>query len=228
MKLPSAIHTILFDLDNTLIDRDAAMKAGIKEWLKTEGMMGESKLDAEIFSILEKDNSGYTERSVFCEWLLHKYGNDHSKNTKNHKDILREIQELTISCLQPDFQVLSILEKMKSDYRLVIATNGSSYIQKKKIAKTKLDSLFPADQVYISENIGHSKPEGEFYEHILNALSTSPEQCLMVGDNYSNDIEAAKKCGLLTCWIDHRSTLQKNTADITFNTILEKAQWLRA
>ena len=76
--------------------------------------------------------------------------------------------------------------------------------------------MFLPNEVYISERIGHSKPGKEFYEYILNSINVKPEECMMVGDNYSNDIKGAKQCGIFTCWVDHKETSVKTTADIAF------------
>jgi HAD superfamily hydrolase (TIGR01662 family) len=227
LKIPSTIKTIFFDLDNTLIDRDGAMKAGMEHWLKTQGTVHEANVDTELGIILEKDNSGYTDRYLFCDWLLDTYANNATK-AKTHLELFRELQELTISYLQSNPQLISVLEQLRLKYRLMIATNGSQYIQQKKIAQSKLDSLFLPEQVYISENIGYNKPQAGFYEHILKSLNTTPEECLMVGDNYANDIEGAKHCGLYTCWIDHKQTSAINTADLIFKNSIETAQWLLA
>lgn len=227
MKLPSTIQTILLDLDNTLIDRDRAMKEAVWHWLKNQGTIDDISMKTELDRILEKDDSGYTDRDLFCEWLCGNYANANTKAGKTEREVLRDLQELTISYLQPDPEILETLYHLKQQYQLVIATNGSQYIQQKKIAQTKLDSLFSTDQVYISEMLGHQKPSFGFYHQILIATGKSPEQCIMVGDNYVNDIEAARQCGLHTCWIDHRRSSEKKSADRTFNHITELRQWLR-
>lgn len=226
MKLPSGIQTILFDLDNTLIDRDAAMKEGIRHWLKSQNTVDENDLDSVTLDVLKKDNSGYTDRQEFCEWLLNNYANRHTKSTIAPKDLLKEIQEVMISYMEPNPELLSVLKQLKVMYRIVIATNGSEYVQQKKIHQTKLDTVFLPDQVYISEKIGYSKPERGFYKGILDELKQTPGQCIMVGDNYINDIEGARHCGMFTCWIDHKRSALKHSADIIFKSINETTQWL--
>ncbi len=227
MKLPLSIDTILFDLDNTLIDRDRAMKEALRHWLKDQGTINETAINKELERILEKDSSGYSDRQFFCEWLSDNYGNEDTKTAKSFTEVLREVQELTISYLQPDPGILDTVRQLGQQYLLGIATNGSEYIQQKKIARTKLDSTFLKNQIYISETLGHQKPDPGFYQKILQAIGKSPEQCIMVGDNYVNDIEGARLCGLHTCWIDHRRSSEKRPAGITVNHIREALQWLR-
>jgi HAD superfamily hydrolase (TIGR01549 family) len=225
MKRPSSIRTILFDLDNTLIDRDHAMKQGIRHWLKDQDTVHEAEMDQELERILEKDNSGYNDRSFFCEWLSSEYA---AGDAKADKGLLRELQELTISYLQPDPEILNAVQQLKQHYQLVIATNGSQYVQQKKITQTQLDTAFLPGHIYISEMLGHEKPEPGFYHRILESIAKDPEQCLMIGDNYLNDIEAARNCGLYTCWIDHKRSGKIHDADKTFTNISETVQWLQA
>ncbi len=227
MKLPSTIQTILFDLDNTLIDRDRAMKDAVRHWLKNQGTIDEEDIETELNRVLEKDNSGYTDRDLFCEWLLSGYANAATKASQTASEILRALQELTISYLQPDPDILDTLQQLEQQYQLLIATNGSQYVQQKKMAKANLDSVFSADRIFISEALGHQKPDPAFYMKILKAIGRDPAQCLMVGDNYINDVEGARHCGLYTCWIAHRKASGKKSADMTFNHITEARQWLR-
>lgn len=228
MKLPEGIDTILFDLDNTLIDRDGAMKEAIAHWLKTQGTVDETTKNKELERILKNDNSGYTDRDVFCEWLCDEYGSVFTRKTKTLRQVLRDLQELTISYLQPDTEIQNILQQLKQQYKLLIATNGSEYVQRKKITQTKLYSLFLPAQVYISEMLGCQKPDTGFYHAILKTIGKSPEQCIMVGDHYVNDVEGARHCGLFTCWIDHRKLSEKKSADFMFNHITQVTQWLKA
>jgi len=228
MNLPLSINTVLFDLDNTLIDRDGAMKEAVRHWLKDEGTVDETAMNKALERILEKDNSGYADRDFFCEWLCDEYAGAGTRASKTPRQVLRELQELTISYLQPDAEILNTLQQLKKKYQLLIATNGSEYVQRKKIAQAKLDTTGLIDQVYISETLGHRKPDPGFYHHILETTGKNPEQCIMVGDHYMNDIEGARHCGLFTCWIDHRKSSEGKSADFRFNHTTEVTQWLKA
>lgn len=70
MNLPLSINTVLFDLDNTLIDRDGAMKEAVRHWLKDEGTVDETAMNKALERILEKDNSGYADRDFFLRMVM--------------------------------------------------------------------------------------------------------------------------------------------------------------
>lgn len=52
----------------------------------------------------------------------------------------------------------------------------------------------------ISEEMGHKKPEVEFFQWILDNSGARPENCIMIGDRIDNDISPAKSLGLRTIW----------------------------
>ena len=46
------------------------------------------------------------------------------------------------------------------------------------------------------ENIGYSKPNPAYYQHILTRLGAQAEDCLMVGNDVDEDMGAAQQAGL--------------------------------
>ena len=66
------MKVLLFDLDNTLINRDLAYKAWM-EYLLTELKIDYTEKDLAL--ILAKDNSGYTARVDFFSFLKFAFSN---------------------------------------------------------------------------------------------------------------------------------------------------------
>lgn len=69
--------------------------------------------------------------------------------------------------------------------------------------------LPPLDRVpyrLISSELGHRKPNPEFYRAVVRALETAPEEIVMVGDDFENDVAAPRRAGLRAIWIDRRGT----------------------
>lgn len=57
---------------------------------------------------------------------------------------------------------------------------------------------------FVSFRCGLAKPDPDFYRLALNTLRVSPEDSVMVGDTYRNDIAPAKALGMRTVWLLHR------------------------
>ena len=52
-----------------------------------------------------------------------------------------------------------------------------------------------------SDDWGASKPDVEFFEHVIEATPAEPGEILYVGDRLDNDIRPAVQAGLLTALI---------------------------
>ena len=54
------------------------------------------------------------------------------------------------------------------------------------------------DYVFLSFEIGLRKPDREIYEYVLKSIQTTPNNVLFI-DDYINNIQGAKECGIQTC-----------------------------
>ena len=52
------------------------------------------------------------------------------------------------------------------------------------------------DTIIGSVHVGFKKPMPEIFQMALTALSVGPDQAIMVGDNWEDDVEGAKKAGI--------------------------------
>jgi len=60
---------------------------------------------------------------------------------------------------------------------------------------------FPFRLVTSYENSHFCKPNPRYYQEILDTVNCRPQEALMVGDDFGNDIEPASRLGLHTYWI---------------------------
>lgn len=82
---------------------------------------------------------------------------------------------------------------------LAILTNGVARAQRGRFERSPLAGLIP--HLFISEEVGASKPSPDFFRPVLTALGiTDPRRALMVGDNLTTDIGGAAALGLDTAW----------------------------
>ncbi|MBR4961192.1 MAG: HAD family hydrolase [Clostridia bacterium] len=91
---------------------------------------------------------------------------------------------------------LYVYRKLASRYRLVLATNALERMQRKR-----LTVFLPYTyKIFISETMGYIKPASEFFVRMLDTLECCPQECLMVGDSWANDILGAKQVGIDVCY----------------------------
>ncbi|MGC9150786.1 MAG: YjjG family noncanonical pyrimidine nucleotidase [Microbacter sp.] len=89
------------------------------------------------------------------------------------------------------FETLRYLSKK---YQLAIISNGFEEVQYRKIERSGLTDFF--SNIFLSEKIGCHKPDPEFFNRVLTNLSASPNECLVIGDNFQTDIVGAMKAGI--------------------------------
>lgn len=195
------IDTLIFDLDNTLIDRNAAMRQSLHNWLSSQGFAG-PQLETALNHCMQYDNWGYTNRQEFTTWLLHQYGN--KQNITTTPTELQHLLHVNNSLnVKPDTTVQGLLQTLGTQYQLVLATNGGSKTQLAKIQQAQLEQYFQPRAIFVSGEMEFEKPDPRYFKIIIEELQLDVTKALVIGDNLHNDIQAANECGLYTCWVSH-------------------------
>ena len=86
-----------------------------------------------------------------------------------------------------------------------LMTNGEAAIQRAKVERFELGSLF--DYIQIEGEAGAGKPEVAAYELMISSLSISGADTWMVGDNLEWDVGSPQRFGMTGIWYnpDHAS-----------------------
>ena len=95
----------------------------------------------------------------------------------------------------------AVKEKLFGKYRLFLASNGTPVVQHGRMTSADLYPYF--EQSFISEEIGYNKPAKEYFEIAFSRIpGFKREECIMVGDSLTGDIQGGKFAGLRTVWIN--------------------------
>ena len=217
------IDTLIFDLDNTLIDRNAAMRKSVHEWLSAQGYKG-TQLETAVDDCMQYDNWGYTNRQEFATWLLHQYSNKQNKVTPHELQHLLHVNNSRN--VEPDLAVQRVLQTLGTQYQLVLATNGGSKTQRAKIQQAQLENFFQPQAIFVSGEMEFEKPDPQYFKKIISDLQLDVTKTMVIGDNPYNDIQAANECGLYTCWVSHgREGEAGIQPTITIKNIIEITAW---
>jgi len=182
------LQAVLFDLDNTLIDRDRAFRDCV------DASFGEATVRAEL---LQLDDHGHGPRGPLLEaWERHT-GSPMTPGILGNQIADR---------LQPDRNLLKALQALSASVKLGIITNGGSETQRRKIRAAGLSEVFPHDRVWVSAEVGKAKPDPEIFQIALQSLNVPAGNCLFVGDHEGNDLKGAIAAGL-------RASLVKTALD---------------
>ncbi len=90
-------------------------------------------------------------------------------------------------------QLLTLIIKLRSSYKIAILSNASSSYLYDVLKKTAIDILF--DEVIVSSEVGYIKPSEQIFNYALEKLSIKADEAVFIDDN-QKFVEAAKDLGL--------------------------------
>ncbi|MBB4949198.1 putative hydrolase of the HAD superfamily [Kitasatospora gansuensis] len=188
---------LLFDLDNTLLPRDAAFRAWAEDFLAEHRLPAG---DLDWFTTI--DGSGHVPRSTVLGAAKRRYGLDRSM------DFLlahyRRGINSHIHCPSSHIQALNAARS--AGWSLGIVSNGGTRPQLEKIRRVGLGSL--VDGWVISEEARYLKPDPRIFEIAAQRCGVPPtgdwaSHTWMVGDHAPADIAGAELTGLRSVWLHH-------------------------
>lgn len=190
------MRAVVFDLDETLIDRNSAV-SDFAEKLWIEYFSGsDTALPTFISEVRRLDGNGYTPRVQFFDQMWECYCDTlPSRNTieKSFFDIVWETPRLA------DGVIYWLQFLQRKNIPLAIVTNGSTNAQETKIRNSGIGDYFSA--IVVSEKFGKKKPEPSIYKEATAKLGVNPGECWFVGDHPTNDIWGSKQVGFKTAWV---------------------------
>jgi putative hydrolase of the HAD superfamily len=104
--------------------------------------------------------------------------------------------------LFPDVEP-TITELRRRGYRVGIASNFDQRLLNVCRGHAGLADIEP---IFVSSQVGWSKPAPQFYRQIESATNLAPEKILLVGDDWENDVVAPQELGWQARWLDRSGT----------------------
>ena len=92
-----------------------------------------------------------------------------------------------------------LLKLRKDGIKTGLITNGSHELQYKKLEMVGIIDCF--DSIIATKDIGVHKPERGPFDIMAARLRLKAEECLYIGDNPLNDVEASRRAGYIPVWI---------------------------
>jgi len=133
--------------------------------------------------------------------------------------ILREkFAEIAKDSIKPRVfpDVIPALENLNG-YKLGIVSNTISF----NIGNLEKTLFNHFDEVCLSCDLGMLKPDPKIFEACLERLGVKPEEAVMFGDNYQDDIEPSKKLGMETVLVRRDSEMLTWKENHSFKRIVK-------
>ena len=196
--MDNVVQGLLFDLDNTLVDREAAfLRVAVEFYGQFHSAMSSLTRDEAVAMMVRWDCDGYANReAMFAKWLCE--WPDTGLSIDALVEWYRTEKERQV---EPDIQVNAFLANLNN--RQVpwgIVTNGNAVVQRNTCRAAGIDQLAPF--IIVSEEAGYAKPDPRIFRDALKATGlAAPQQVVFVGDNPSTDIAGAMGFGMNTAWV---------------------------
>ncbi len=201
---------MLFDLDDTLLDRNKAVDNLFLLVLEKcyEDVSDTVKNNMlQKFKEYDKREYGISNKTIVLESLFDEFAPIYRLPHNYIQDFWNENFP---TCFSIDQNTIHFLNHIKSHFKIGIITNGSTHRQKAKIINTNLNNYF--DTIIISEEVGLSKPDKRIFELALNKLNVQPEDVLFIGDDLEKDIAGPQNANIKGVWFNPQKI--KNTTKI--------------
>ena len=191
------VESVLFDLDNTLIDRTGAFRSFCVELYRSNDAIRRVSTEDEAVSFMvELDQDGMCDRRRLFEQVISKWPGSF-KNEEEAVELYTR-QYPTLISLAP--RTRRLLEDLRSrGVPCGVVTNGGSEMQWTKVNSSGLVAL--VDAVVVSGDLEVRKPDPRIFEKALGKIGARAESTLFVGDNPVADILGASGVGMTSAWI---------------------------
>jgi len=194
------IKAVLFDLDDTLLDREASVVYFIEQqYERLRHLFDIVPRDEYVRRFIELDDHGSVTKDIVYRQIESEFGLDGAwqellADFKSHFDDYC----LNLPGLE---QMLDTLQAQNR--RLGIITNGPSPFQEQKIEAMGIADYFSV--ILVSAAEGVRKPDAEIFRRAVTRLDVEPHEAIFVGDNPTADIAGAQAFGMQTIWrrVDH-------------------------
>ena len=208
------IKSIIFDLDNTLLDfmkmKSVSIKAAVNAMMDVGMEINREEAINEIFNIY--DSKGYEHQEVFNEFIIKKIGNINYKYLAAAIVEYKKAKEISLN-LYPD--VIPTLNKLLSmNLNLGIVSDAPSREAWMRLYTLDLHNFF--DDVVTFNDTGVYKPAKEPFIKISEKLNANLEECMMVGDWPERDIKGAGQLGMKTAFAKYGDTFDTKNSGADF------------
>jgi putative hydrolase of the HAD superfamily len=211
------MKSVIFDLDGTLLNRDASVEqfVSIQHDRLSEHLSHIPKNDY-IARFIELDCHGHVWKDKVYQSLVSEF----AIGGISWQSLLEDYEmQFQFHCVPFQFLTKMLNELKKQGYLLGMITNGRSPFQSRAIDGLMIRNYF--DTILISEVEQVRKPQVEIFQRAMNRLGVSAKDSVFVGDHPETDIVGAKSAMMKTIWKRNLSWTVAKEADAIIDELSE-------
>lgn len=214
------IKGLLFDLDGTLLDRDASLLSFVEDQYERLAELHHVEKQQYVEAFLHLDQRGYVWKDKVYQQLIESF---HLPLSWEYllEDYVEGFQHHCIGF--PNLHELLQLLK-NNDLKLGMITNGFDRFQMNNIEALGIKEYF--DAILISEREGLRKPDPAIFERASKKLNVMAEETIFVGDHPIHDVAASRAVGMQGWWKEDRVAKNKVACDYVIQDLLDVYKYL--
>ncbi|MEY2745161.1 MAG: hypothetical protein RL112_203 [Planctomycetota bacterium] len=226
------LSAILFDIDDTLVPTTAfarrARANAVRAMISAGLDLPEEHVLKELDEVLHEFSSNYEHH--FDKLLMR----------LRPKSLERVNPALVVAAgvaayhdtkfleLAPFDDVYPLLRDLKrAGVRLGIVTHGWTVKQAEKLVRLGLVPYLDPKAVFISDQIGISKPNPKLYQLALSDMGLSAAEVMYVGDSPEHDIAPPKSIGMVATWARRASRFKDEAPKVAADHVIDDFDQLR-
>ncbi|MDP4084836.1 MAG: YjjG family noncanonical pyrimidine nucleotidase [Bacillota bacterium] len=219
-------QTLLFDVDDTLLDFGVAEKLALRLLFEEQNFNLTSEIEEKYKTL---------NRGLWRSFEEGKINRDQVLNTRFSilfKEYGKEVNGILLenqyrAYLEQGHQLIDgameLVTQLQKDYDLYIVSNGLSSTQYRRLQDSGLYPFFKS--IFVSEDTGFQKPMKEFFDYVFMRIpNLSTNHTLIIGDSLSSDIKGGNQAGIDTCWFNPAK--KENNTDIIPTYEIQKLEEL--
>lgn len=201
-----AYQTLLFDIDDTLLDFGASAEASLALMFKHFGLSLTDEIK-ERYEVINQNLWRQFERREIDRQTIFQ---------RRFPELFQEFQLAdTTAGLQAEAfyreglnhghqqvpQAQALLQQLSQlpQLQLYIVSNGVAKTQNMRLQDSGFAPYFK--QVFVSEAVGYQKPDVRFFDSVANNITNfDKNKTLIIGDSLTSDIQGGVNAGIDTVW----------------------------
>jgi putative hydrolase of the HAD superfamily len=197
------LKAIFFDIDDTLYSTyefsEMARENSIRAMIRAGLTMPKEQIRAELDEIIAEFSSNYEHH--FDKLLLRipkRYYKGINPALLVSAAIVayHDTKFRHLNTYEDAVEVLKLL--YNTDLILGVITAGLTIKQAEKLVRLKVLPYLSPNAIFISDQIGISKPNVKLYQRACSDLNLRPTECMYIGDNPITDIDPPGQIGMIT------------------------------